>query len=176
MTMKLATAVRRMFWNTSRKMWLTEAQGEKEYSTVAVNGRQVWIVTVVMIPMDKTNRKGEVMYDKETGEPLQTFVPTGVRFELLHGDIGCRAVHKWNGMEYVVPGETMFAMKRTGMVSKTPQWIFVNDRISQTCRPNTLNKKEESRPLEQCPAWIQAAVAAAWEKYETVMAEKRAAA
>ena len=176
MTMKLATAVRRMFWNTSRKMWLGEAQGEKEYTTVAMNGKEVWLVTVVMIPMDKRNKQGDIIYDKETGEPAKTFVPTGVRFELLHGGIGCRSCHKWNNVEYIVPGSTLFCMKRNNMVSESPQWVFVNDRITQVCRPNTLNKKADSRPLSECPAWIQAAVAAAWEKYETVMAEKRAAA
>jgi hypothetical protein len=172
MTSKLV----RKFWNTSRKLWLDTPQGEKEYSTVAMNGKEVWIVTVVMIPMDKRNKRGEVMTDRETGEVLKTFVPTGVRFELMHGGFDARSAHKWNNVEYIVPGQTMFCMKRNNMVSTSPAWTFVNDRLSQTCKPNTLNKKADSKPLDACPAWIQAAVAAAWEKYETVMAEKRAAA
>lgn len=175
MTMKLMTTVKRLFWNTSRKVWLTEAQGEKEYTVPVQNGREIWIATVVMIPMDKRAKNGDIIYDKETGEPAKTFVPTGVRLELLHGLSG-RAVHKWNNVEYVVPGQTMFCMKRNNMVSESPAWIFVNDRITQVCRPNTLNKKSSSRPLDECPAWIQSAVAAAWARYEEVMAEKRAAA
>lgn len=174
-TMKLAAAVRRIFWNTSRKVWAQEAQSDKEYTIPVMHGKEIWYAVVVTVPMPRKDKKGAIMHDKETGEVLVSYVPTGVRLELIQG-FGGRTIKSRNGTEYVIPGDTMFAMKRTGMLSKSPAWVWVPDIVAPTCKPNTLNKKDESVPLTSAPAWVQKAVADAWERYEQYREEQRAAA
>lgn len=152
------------YYNPSNKSWDVNPFMVKEYS-VFLDG---YIATVVVVPFEKTNKKGEI----ETG-----FVKMGVRIE----SAGTRVTGKGQLWDYQIPGRSYFYKLKTGYVSETEQSRTKLDRcgvVFENGSPVMLpGEKTKGVPLEEHRLFKKLAglIGEALAAHAAYMMEKRAA-
>ena len=171
------------YFQPNTETWGQTPYMQKEWSVPVQNGKEVWLATMVVLPMPAKDKAGRPIIDKETGEQKTSFVPMGVRLECLVGSLWGRETYsKEPGYCFHLPGQTMFVKRKTGMCSTSEPYKFKVDMVGRPLdaglgRPQVFKpkQKESGKPLDTFPAWVSQAVALATEAYEAHRAAARAA-
>lgn len=171
--------ITKRFWNSSDEVWQSTPYMVKQHSTLFANGRDVWRVTVVVVPI-QGKRKGD--------DDKMSFYPMGVRFELVHGYQATEAYRAEPGYEYHIPGTTMFyAFPTNDKPGKPGKPARCSEHAPWTRGPRTtdagrgnlglkpprVDKAKEAVPITP---WIEAAANQAEAAYEAYRESLRAAA